>query len=64
MKAGIDEKRARGQATVPSLLADELQCNPFLRPSSPAIRAKLGVPEGASDVEAFTAIRAAKDNFR
>jgi hydroxyacylglutathione hydrolase len=32
MRADIEAKRARGEPTVPSLLADELKCNPFLRP--------------------------------
>lgn len=31
---------------------------------SPAIREKLGVAPGASDAEAFGAIRSAKDTFR
>lgn len=64
MKADIEAKRARGEPTVPSQLGDELKCNPFLRPDSPAIRSKLGVPEGASNDVAFGAIRAAKDTFR
>jgi hydroxyacylglutathione hydrolase len=64
MAADIDAKRAAGQPTVPSLLGDERKCNPFLRPSSPAIREKLGVAPGASDAEAFGAIRSAKDTFR
>lgn len=120
MKEGIEAKRARGEPTVPSLLADELKCNPFLRPGgsglgrhgerpptrlrlslarvvlpelplsqlrglcqeqrlrdvaapsactclpagSTAIREALGVPAGASDAEAFGAIRSAKDSFR
>ncbi len=88
-------------ATVPSLLSDELETNPFLRPQDQAIRAALGdsiavaslcscvpvwcfiggsqdedkvcvttlicayagVAPDASDVEAFKAIRKAKDNF-
>jgi hydroxyacylglutathione hydrolase len=40
--------RANGQPTVPSRLADELACNPFLR---------------ASDVARFAELRAAKDKF-
>lgn len=60
MAADIKARRAQGQPTVPSKLADELRCNPFLRPSSPAIREALGIPAAASDVEAFGAIRAAK----
>ncbi|CAL8469406.1 g8947 [Coccomyxa elongata] len=59
----IDEQRSRGMATVPSLLSEELDTNPFLRPHDQAIRAALGVAQDASDVEGFAAIRKAKDNF-
>ena len=37
---------------------------PRLPADSPAIRAALGVPAGASNDEAFGAIRSAKDTFR
>lgn len=59
----IEQARAAGRATVPSLLGDELQANPFLRPDSPAIRQALGVPPSASNEEALGAIRKAKDSF-
>ncbi|CAK0784144.1 hypothetical protein CVIRNUC_007347 [Coccomyxa viridis] len=62
-KETIDALRQQGQATVPSVLGDELDTNPFLRPDDPAIRKSLGVPEGASSVDAFAAIRKAKDQF-
>ena len=42
MKADIDVKRARGEPTVPSLLGDELKCNPFLRPGAAAALGGLG----------------------
>ena len=32
----------QGEATVPSNMGDELDTNPFLRPSDPNIRKKLG----------------------
>lgn len=48
--------------TVPSLLADELATNPFLRPDSAEIRANLGM-ESASNAAVFTEIRRRKDNF-
>lgn len=32
MAAEVAAKRKEGQPTVPSLLGDELKCNPFLRP--------------------------------
>jgi len=37
----VDELRAQNKPTVPSLLADELATNPFLRPADPAIRTLL-----------------------
>ena len=49
---GRDDAR-RGAAT-----------NPFLRVESPEIRATLGIARDADDVDAFAAIRAAKDSFR
>lgn len=63
-KKAIDEARAQGIPTIPSLLGDELATNPFLRPSDPAIRKNLGVSESSSNAEAFAAIRSAKDAFR
>jgi hydroxyacylglutathione hydrolase len=56
--------RSRGQPAIGTTLDEERRSNPFLRPGSAAIRAKLGIPKDADDVTAFAAIRAAKDNFR
>lgn len=56
--------RAQGAPTVGTTLGDELKVNPFLRVRSPEIRATLGIAAQASDVEAFAAIRVAKDAFR
>ena len=53
----------QGQATIPSSLQQELDTNPFLRPQDPDIRATLKIPADAADIDAFTAIRKAKDNF-
>ena len=58
--AEIDEKRERGEPTVPTVLARELATNPFLRADDPAIIAKWG---GTAPHETFAALRAAKDNF-
>ncbi len=60
--AAIDAARARGEPTVPSLLSEEIATNPFLRPDSPAIRARLGL-ETASNADVFAEIRARKDAF-
>ncbi len=56
----VREKRANNQPTVPSTIGAELKANPFLRPSSPEIRAHFGL-ESASDEEVFTKVREAKD---
>jgi hydroxyacylglutathione hydrolase len=57
--------RARGEATVPSTIADELATNPFLRGDSPTIRASVraALPDAALDspVEVFAATRKLKD---
>ena len=54
-------QRARGQPTLPSTLADELACNPFLRTDEPALVEALG--EGPR-VERFAALRRRKDAYR
>lgn len=56
----IDEKRARGEPTVPMGLARELATNPFLRADDSAMQARWG---GSAPHETFAALRAAKDNF-
>lgn len=58
--AEIDDKRARGEPTVPMSLERELATNPFLRADDPAMKARWG---GEVPHETFAAIRAAKDNF-
>ena len=58
----ISALRAQGNPTVPSLLSEEFETNPFLRAGDPAIRRHLGL-EGAPDVDVFTEIRRRKDNF-
>ena len=56
----IDEKRERGEPTVPTLLRRELATNPFLRADEPALRAKWG---GDTPAQTFAALREGKDNF-
>jgi len=58
----VERQRAAGQPTVPTTLGEERAANPFLRPSDPAIRKRLGM-ENASDAEVFGEIRARKDSF-
>lgn len=56
----IDERRARGEPTVPMPLSRELATNPFLRADDHALRNRWG---GREPHETFAALRAAKDSF-
>ena len=58
----VDDKRARGEPTVPTVLAAELEANPFLRWDDPALRARLGL-QTAEDWEVFAEVRRRKDSF-
>lgn len=54
--------RQAGKPTLPTTIGNEMETNPFMRPSDKAIRAMLGM-ENASDSEVFGEIRSRKDNF-
>lgn len=54
--------RAEGRPTVPSLLSEEQETNPFLRAHLPKVKAALGM-SGADDVAVFAEIRRRKDAF-
>ena len=58
--ARIEEKRAKGEPTVPTLLSRELATNPFLRADDANLRDRWG---GSSPADTFAALRAAKDSF-
>jgi len=58
----IDDLRAAGKATIPSLLGQEKQINPFLRADDPAMQAAVGMSD-ASPSAVFAEIRKRKDNF-
>lgn len=63
----VQRMRASDQPTLPSTLAREMACNPFLRIDAPQVRAALAPrvgPEEADDRTAlFAALRAWKDGF-
>ena len=68
-RRSVEAKRLRldGRPTVPSTLASERACNPFLRIDAPAIREAVAAHAGreASDrVDAFAELRRWKDGFR
>ena len=58
----IDEKRAKGEWTVPTTIALEKATNPFLRARDGKLRHAIGL-DSASDVEVFAETRRRKDNF-
>ncbi len=58
----VKDMRSHGLPTVPSILAEELACNPFLRPESPVIRERLGLMD-APNVAVFAELRRRKDAF-
>jgi hydroxyacylglutathione hydrolase len=60
--AEVAAKRAQSRPTVPVSLRTELETNPFLRASLPALKTAVGLP-GADDVTVFAEIRARKDKF-
>ncbi len=58
----VDAKRAKGEPTVPTVLAAELEANPFLRWDDPGLRAGLGL-QTAQDWQVFAEVRRRKDSF-
>ena len=58
----VENKRAQNLPTVPSLLSQECQLNPFLRADDPNLQAAVNMSE-ASDEEVFAHIRHLKDVF-
>jgi len=61
--AAIDAARARGEATVPSLLGEEKATNPFLRADVLAVQRAVGMT-GGDPVAVFAEVRHRKDVFR
>ncbi len=58
----VTRLRERGEATVPSSLAEEKRANPFLRADNEALQAAAGLA-GLDAVSAFAEIRRRKDSF-
>lgn len=56
--------RRQGLPTLPSTLADETACNPFLRTDSAAIRRAVVADAQTPAAEVFARIRRLKDEFR
>lgn len=62
LEQAVADLRAANRPTVPTTLAQERSTNPFLRAPNPDMKDAIGMPN-ASDVDAFTEIRARKDKF-
>jgi hydroxyacylglutathione hydrolase len=60
--AEIEEMRAEGKFTIPTMMGLEKETNPFLRAADPAIRRNL-LMEGKTNEEVFAEIRKRKDDF-
>ena len=58
----VDRDRSQQQSTVPSILADELASNPFLRSDQPELQSAIGMA-GSAPVEVFAELRRRKDRF-
>jgi hydroxyacylglutathione hydrolase len=56
----VEALRAAGKPTLPTTIAVERATNPFLRPASRIIRARLGL-EGAPDAQVFARLRQLKN---
>ena len=60
--ARVAAAREKGEATVPSVLSEELATNPFLRARLSHVKALVGMPD-APDAAVFGEIRGRKDRF-
>jgi len=58
----VEQARSKGEPTVPSVLREELETNPFLRAGDPGLQAAIGM-EAAGPADVFAEIRARKDRF-
>ena len=58
----FEEMRGRGEPTIPTVLVDELDTNPFFRADDPALAAAIGMT-GADPVAVFAEVRSRKDKF-
>ena len=58
----IDKNINNGMPTIPSILADELSCNIFLRSNNLDIQKQLGI-NSSDPIETFAKLRDLKDNF-
>jgi hydroxyacylglutathione hydrolase len=61
--ASVNAARARGEATVPSLLGEEKQTNPFMRADVPSLQQAVGML-GGDPALVFAEVRHRKDVFR
>ena len=55
-------QKSKGMPTIPSILKDEINCNPFLRSDNPEIAKNIGQSKMSAQ-EIFKVLREMKDNF-
>ncbi len=60
--AEIEAARAANKPTVPSVLSQEIETNPFLRADDPALMAAVGM-QNSDPADVFAEIRGRKDRF-
>jgi len=61
-KRRVDALRAEGKPTVPSVMAEEVATNPFLRADAPELQRAIGL-EGHAPAEVFAEVRRRKNAF-
>ncbi len=61
-EAEVKALRAEGKYSVPSVMEEECEANPFLRADAPELAAAIGM-QGRDPVDIFTEVRHRKDNF-
>jgi hydroxyacylglutathione hydrolase len=62
-KSEVDALRSEGKPALPTVLANELAVNPFLRVNSPEIRQNLGLSPDVPAANVFEELRRRKDRF-
>lgn len=59
----VSRLRAANRPTIPSTIADERACNPFLRADEPTVARAVGMEPGSDPARVFTELRRRKDVF-
>lgn len=60
----IKQQRARKLTTVPSVLSEELQYNPFLMPEASLVKDALGLPHSTPPADVLAELRRVKNSYK